>query len=102
MKDTFLRVQRDGEASQEAVTEKAVDSRAYGMDHRGDVLGFGTAHANRGQLDDRTRGAPSHYLHGHGFSPGSRLNTEIGCQLGRVHTGAGSGIHHELDRAGMV
>ena len=79
-----------------------MDSRAYGMDHCGDVLGLGTAHANRGQLDDRTRGARSNYLHGHGFSAGSRLNTEVGRQLGRDHTGAGSGIHDELDRAGIV
>src|SRR5438445_13533938 len=98
MKDTFLRVQRDGEASQEAVTEKAVDSRAYGMDHCGDVLRLCTAHANRRQLDDRTRGARPDYLHGHGFGAGSRLNTEVGRQLGRAHTGTASGTHDDLDR----
>src|SRR5438445_13192290 len=98
MKDTFLRVQRDGEASQEAVTEKAVDSRAYGMDHCGDVLGLGTAHANRGQLDDRTRGARSNYLHGLGLSAGSRLNREVVRPLGHEHARAVYGIRDDLDR----
>jgi hypothetical protein len=102
MQDTFLRVQRDGEVSQETVTEKAVDSRAYGMDYCGDILDLGSSNANRSQLDDRTRGARSNYLHGHGFGAGSRRNTEVDRQFGRDHTGAGSGIHHEIDRAGIV